>query len=303
MFGGGFYNHDFLYNRGTATLTDTIVAGNTGERGVSSDIDGNESGRVTGSFNLIGTGGAGGIQGGMQGNQLLTSLSRVGLAPLGDFGGPSPTIALLPGSPALGAGISISGIVTDQRGEPRNVAVDIGAFQSQGFFLSASRESTPQFAATGEAFAHALVVTVAARNPVEPVAGGVVAFTVTPNDGGAGADLSAISAVIGDDGRAQVSATANATAGTYTVTASTAGGLTHTCRPHHQLHEDDADGGCHWFGRHDQRHGRLGGLWTNGHVPRHRPGRRHAQRFDHVFRWDRRAGYFSARWFGTSDVD
>ena len=49
--GGGVYNY------GTVTLTDTIVAGNTGPSSAASDI----SGTVTGSHNLIGTGGSGGL--------------------------------------------------------------------------------------------------------------------------------------------------------------------------------------------------------------------------------------------------
>jgi hypothetical protein len=38
------------------------------------------------------------------------------LDPLQDNGGPTPTMALLPGSPAIGAGVSLGGITTDQRG-------------------------------------------------------------------------------------------------------------------------------------------------------------------------------------------
>ena len=223
--GGGLYNHDFIDNRGVIVLTDTIVAGNTGAGGASSDIAGIESGRVTGSFNLIGNGGSGGIQGGEQGNIVLNSPAGLGLAPLGEFGGPTQTVALLPGSPAIGAGTELDGVATDQRGEPLDLLVDIGAFQSQGFILTAAPGATPQSAPTGEAFANPLAATVTARNPVEPVEGGIVSFTVTPDDGGAGANLSAATAVIGADGRAQVSATANASTGTYTVTVSAAGAL------------------------------------------------------------------------------
>ena len=52
------------------------------------------------------------------------------LAPLGDYGGPTETIALLPGSPAIGAGTAVSGITTDQRGFPLDSPPDIGAFQT-----------------------------------------------------------------------------------------------------------------------------------------------------------------------------
>ena len=167
------------------TLTNTIVAGNAGAGNAPSDIAGIESGRVTGSFNLIGSGGSGGIQGGVEHNIVLNSLEGLGIAAPGNYGGPTQTIALLPGSPALGAGTPINGLDTDQRGEPLDMPVDIGAFQSQGFFLIAPPETTPQSVPAGEAFANPLVVTVTARNPVEPVAGGIVTFTVTPDEAAA----------------------------------------------------------------------------------------------------------------------
>ena len=52
------------------------------------------------------------------------------LAPLGNYGGPTQTMALLPGSPAIGAGVVVSGVTTDQRGLIRGTTVDIGAFQT-----------------------------------------------------------------------------------------------------------------------------------------------------------------------------
>jgi hypothetical protein len=43
-------------------------------------------------------------------------------------------MALLPGSPAIGAGIAVPSVTTDQRGvlRPQGVAPDIGAFELQG---------------------------------------------------------------------------------------------------------------------------------------------------------------------------
>ncbi len=70
--GGGLANYD------TLSLTNTIVAGNNGGDVVDS------GGSQTGSNNLIG------------GNLLLS--------PLGDYGGQTATMALLPGSPATGRG-------------------------------------------------------------------------------------------------------------------------------------------------------------------------------------------------------
>jgi hypothetical protein len=53
------------------------------------------------------------------------------LGPLADNGGPTLTQALLPGSLAIGAGVSVPGVTTDQRGVPRpQRAPDIGAFES-----------------------------------------------------------------------------------------------------------------------------------------------------------------------------
>lgn len=53
------------------------------------------------------------------------------LAPLGDNGGPTDTVALLPGSPALDAAVDCPS--TDQRGVPRpqGPACDIGAFEDR----------------------------------------------------------------------------------------------------------------------------------------------------------------------------
>ena len=53
------------------------------------------------------------------------------LGPLANNGGPTLTIALLPGSPAIDAGDDSSAPPTDQRGFPRPAgpAADIGAFE------------------------------------------------------------------------------------------------------------------------------------------------------------------------------
>jgi hypothetical protein len=53
------------------------------------------------------------------------------LAPLGNYGGPTPTMALLPGSPAIDHADVTAFPATDQRGFPRpyGSAPDIGAFE------------------------------------------------------------------------------------------------------------------------------------------------------------------------------
>ena len=68
--------------------------------------------------------------------------------PLANYGGPTATMALLPGSPAIDAGISVAGVTTDQRGiaRPQGSAPDIGAFESRGFTLAivtGGNQSTP----------------------------------------------------------------------------------------------------------------------------------------------------------------
>ncbi len=222
--GGGLYESSAATG---ATANDTIVAGNLGTAGAASDIAGAGAANVNGSSSLIGTGGSGGITNGTGNDIVLSSLTTLGLSALGSYGGTTETFALLPGSAAIAAGNSSllpSGVTADQRGEPRivNSTMDIGAFESQGFTMTAASGSTPQAVLAGSAFT-ALGVTVKANNAVEPVAGGTVAFAVTPATDGASATLAASSAVIDSGGGATVAATANSTGGEYTVTASTTG--------------------------------------------------------------------------------
>lgn len=133
---GGLANAD----KATAVLTNTIVAGND------SDISGSVD-AVQSRSNLIGTGGSGGLKDGVNGNKV--GVADPMLAGLGDFGGPVPTDALLPGSPALDAGdasllpkdlLDLNGngntsepLPVDQRGLPRvsGAALDIGAYEHQ----------------------------------------------------------------------------------------------------------------------------------------------------------------------------
>jgi hypothetical protein len=197
---GGVANYDML------SLTNTIVAGNDG---------GDVGGSYTGSNNLIG------------GNPMFS-------AP-GNYGGPTETMALLPGSPAIGGGTSTGAPAFDQRGQPRSGHVDIGAFQSQSFTITPVAGNNAQATPVNQPFPKPLVFTVTANNPVEPVNCGIVGFTVTPV-GGASATLSAATATI-SGGVASVTATANNTMGKYAVNATAAGAdpngfrLTNTERP------------------------------------------------------------------------
>ena len=100
---GGIYNYAHPYNPTSGavyrlTLTNAIVAGNTDLTGAPSDIaDYGDPADITGSYNLIGTGGSGGLT--AAGHNLL-NVANPGLTPLGDYGGPTETMALQPNSPA-----------------------------------------------------------------------------------------------------------------------------------------------------------------------------------------------------------
>lgn len=214
--GGGIYNYG-----DPIILTDTIVANNqdlftaSGFPGYATDVNGT----VSGSFNLIGIASPASLTNGVDSN-IVIGAADPALGTLGNYGGPTQTVPLLPGSPAINAGPSSGAPATDQRGEPRVGAVDIGAFESQGFTMTAVPGSTPQTATIGTAFANPLAVSVTANNPVEPVDGGVVTFAANPAANGAtAAFLSTTSAVIAG-GQAAVSAAPNNMDGSYTVTAS-----------------------------------------------------------------------------------
>jgi hypothetical protein len=149
------------------------------------------------------------------------------LGPLANYGGPTQTIALLPGSLAIGAGDNAfipTGVTTDQRGLPRivNTVVDIGSFESSGFTIAVT-SGTGQSTGVLTAFPAWLVATVTANNPSEPVAGGLVRFT--PPSNGASATISGSPATISSVGKVSVAATANGVVGDYAFS-TTASGIT-----------------------------------------------------------------------------
>ena len=115
----------------TVTLTDSILADSIG----SNDLVNDENSSTNGSAvinatapNIVTTSstinGAAAINGSPSGAN-----PQLGL--LGNYGGQTPTIPLLSGSPAQGAGATASGVpTTDQRGVARGSVLDLGAFQS-----------------------------------------------------------------------------------------------------------------------------------------------------------------------------
>ena len=62
---------------------------------------------------------------------------------LGNFGGPTQTVPLLPGSTAVNAGTGLGAPASDQRGVPRDATPDIGAYESLGFDFGDAPSSYP----------------------------------------------------------------------------------------------------------------------------------------------------------------
>ncbi len=208
---GGLSNYSYYWGTavGTLNLTDTIVAGNNNDYGAS-DIYG--ASKVSGSDNLIGTGGSGGLVNGVDGN--LVGVANPLLAPLGNYGGPTQTMALLPGSVALDAGGGAASTGTDQRGVPRGHVLDIGAYQATATQLNVAGFPSP----TPPGASHSFTV-----NAVDPFGQPSLDFNVpvTFSSSDPKASLPTGQSIVA--GQGSFSATLN-TAGTQSITAS-AGGL------------------------------------------------------------------------------
>jgi hypothetical protein len=152
------------------------------------------------------------------GTNIITADPNLGT--LGDYGGYTQTIPLLPGSSAIDAGNSSNCTIgSDQRSLNYVGNCDIGAFESQGFSLTISGGNN-QSTLINTTFPLPLKVDITALNAVEPVNGGQVVFTAPAS--GASATLSGSPATIAG-GSASVTATANGSEGSYQVMASAAG--------------------------------------------------------------------------------
>lgn len=136
-----------VLNAGTLTMKNTIMAGNHDNGGEAPDCAGTLTSE---DFNLVGDDAGCTIAGTTANNASGAAL----LAGLANNGGPTPTHALLPGSPALDAGDpngcvdeNDAPLTADQRGFERPVgsACDIGAFEAgtcgDGFADSSTGEA------------------------------------------------------------------------------------------------------------------------------------------------------------------
>ena len=133
---GGGINNDVS---GTMTIANTIIADNS-----ATVVGPDYNGTVTSDAgnNLIGD--DSGSAGFTEPSDLLDANPE--LAPLDDNGGPTPTMGLMSGSPAIDAGNNAlvpGGIETDQRGFFRfvNGTTDIGAFEVQTYVVTNTNDS------------------------------------------------------------------------------------------------------------------------------------------------------------------
>lgn len=141
--GGGVLIGTYEAHQASATIANSIVAGNTATGDVGSDIAGHIS--ATNGLNVFGSD----VDGSAPSDRQNVSTSVLFNGGLADHGGPTQTIALLddPANPALGRADPAQAPATDQRGElrpePAGTNPDIGAFE-----LDQSRPSPPPVAQT-----------------------------------------------------------------------------------------------------------------------------------------------------------
>ena len=118
--GGAFYNLSDGGGPASVTLIDSLFANSTG----ASDFF-NNGGAVGGDNNLI-------TQSGLSPSVFAaTTTAALALGPLASNGGFTQTLALGTGSSAIGQGVAVASVTTDQRGEQRDdTGPDVGAFET-----------------------------------------------------------------------------------------------------------------------------------------------------------------------------
>ncbi|BAY98518.1 hypothetical protein NIES37_24680 [Tolypothrix tenuis PCC 7101] len=218
--GGGI----LIESRSPTALKNTIVAGNTSSQ--NPDVSGVLLG--SSSNNLIGDGtGTTGISNGVNGNQVGTAAIPINplLSVLGNYGGSTQTFALLPGSPAINAGISDTNITTDQRGfsRPQDTTPDVGAFELVGYTLTATAGSG-QSAIANNPFSTSLQARVTENGFNQPIPGITVNFTA-PATGATASFTGNTTLTTDSSGNVSIPVTANTVAGSYNITANS-GSLT-----------------------------------------------------------------------------
>jgi hypothetical protein len=136
-FGGDIYNLQLAFNGLTPTATLDLV------NNIVTEVE-NDGGTVTGSDNVV-------LVPRIP-SSLIVSTADPLLGPLQDNGGPTPTMELLAGSPALNAGTPAGAPLTDQRGVLRGASINIGAYQASPAALTLTGFPTPTVAGTPGTF-------------------------------------------------------------------------------------------------------------------------------------------------------
>ncbi|MEM7033616.1 MAG: S8 family serine peptidase, partial [Chloroflexota bacterium] len=223
-------NSGSLYNRGTATVNNSTFYDSSTEGG---NVHNRSGGTLHLSNSIIGNTPSGSDC--INNGTLSTNVNNLvedgtcsanlsgdpQLASLADYGGDTQTFALLLGSAAIDAGDAGSCESTDQRGNGRLTTCDIGAFESQGFYMNLTGGNN-QSTVADTTFSTPLRVTLEATDTNVTVGAG---YTVTFTAPSSGASLNNTSVYTGTDsgGQASVTVVANSTAGSYQVIATASG--------------------------------------------------------------------------------
>ena len=230
--GIGSYGVSGVNNDDIMTVNNSLIAHNAGI-----DVGGIAS--SFGAYNLIGVCASGALVNGVNGNQV--GVTDPGLDPNGlqNNGGPTQTIALLPGSPAIDAGSNTLAVdpstglplTTDQRGPgfPRIVgkAVDIGAYEFPVTAYVVVTTQPPATVTAGSGFGLTVAVEDSLGNVDTSFNGTVtVALASNPIGGTVGGTLS----VTAQSGVATFSGLTLNEPGGYTLSVSSSGLVTATTR-------------------------------------------------------------------------
>jgi uncharacterized repeat protein (TIGR01451 family)/CSLREA domain-containing protein len=172
-------NGGAIYNKAGVILVNVTIADNTAEgRGGAIFNDGASSwSKNTIWFGNSGVDGSCSGEAGVQhsqgynlGDDATCNLTATGditntdplLGPLQDNGGPTPTQALQPGSPAIDHGTNSGCPATDQRGlhRPQGASCDMGAYEAGGFAdLAISKQAQSSAVGVGMPLTYTIVVT------------------------------------------------------------------------------------------------------------------------------------------------
>jgi len=153
--GGGFSNSP----TGSTSLKNTILANNVVAGGSGPDCRNTTGAFASQDYNLIED--ASGCSIGGVTTHDLTGQDPL-LGPIADNGGPTPTHALLPGSPAIDvAPLAACALATDQRGvaRPQGLACDIGAFELIPANLVLGKQDASDPVAIGSPLTYTLLIT------------------------------------------------------------------------------------------------------------------------------------------------